>query len=141
MTPEVTIRSANMTDIDAVLQLWEYARSSAAATPDTPAGVAKLLEHAPDSLLVAQVDGQIVGSLIVGWDGWRGNMYRLAVLPPFRRNGIGRRLVNKANEQLRAKGAKRVTALVGTEDDVASSFWSAVDYPFDPHDVRHVRNL
>ena len=33
--------------------------------------------------------GAIVGALIAAWDGWRGNMYRLAVDKGHRREGIG----------------------------------------------------
>jgi ribosomal protein S18 acetylase RimI-like enzyme len=38
---------------------------------------------------VAEGDGEIVGALIAAWDGWRGNMYRLAVREGHRREGIG----------------------------------------------------
>jgi predicted MFS family arabinose efflux permease len=38
-----------------------------------------LLNADPEALLVAEVDGVVVGSLIAAWDGWRGSFYRLAV--------------------------------------------------------------
>jgi hypothetical protein len=40
-----------------------------------------LISEPAASLLVATIDNQIVGSVIGGWDGWRGNIYRLAVTP------------------------------------------------------------
>jgi ribosomal protein S18 acetylase RimI-like enzyme len=40
-----------------------------------------------------------VGTLVAAWDGWRGNMYRLAVLPEHRRAGIGRELVDAGYER------------------------------------------
>jgi hypothetical protein len=43
--------------------------------------VERLLEDGDGALLVAEADGRVVGAIVAGWDGWRGNMYRLAVLP------------------------------------------------------------
>ena len=42
--------------------------------------------------MVAESDQQIVGTVIAGWDGWRGSIYRLVVAPSHRRAGLGRRL-------------------------------------------------
>ena len=72
MTSAATIRAALAADIPQVLALWEEARSVAASTTDTPAGVHALIDHAPDALLVADLDGAIVGTVIAAWDGWRG---------------------------------------------------------------------
>jgi ribosomal protein S18 acetylase RimI-like enzyme len=135
----VTVRSARAEDLDAVLELWGGARSPHAVTEDTPERVAALL--ARDALLVAEVDGEIVGAVIAAFDGWRGNFYRLAVAPSCRRRGIGRRLVAAGEERLRALGAPRVTALVAFEDADARGFWAAVGYAADAEIGRMVRSL
>ena len=137
----VDIRAANTADIDAVLTVWAEARSAAARTPDDPQFVEQLLEHDPGALLVAEADGGVVGVLIAGWDGWRGNVYRLAVLPSHRRQGIGRRLVEAGHDRLRDQGARRVTALVGGEEGAAHGLWRAVGYQRDEFVHRFVRNL
>ena len=101
-----------------------------------------MLNETPSGLFVAEAaDGEIVGVLIAGWDGWRGNMYRLAVHPDHRRHGIGRRLVDAGEEHLRRPGTRRVTALVGYDDAVAAAFWDAAGYPVDEAIGRRVRNL
>jgi ribosomal protein S18 acetylase RimI-like enzyme len=135
------IRAATAADIDQVLAVWAEARSAAARTPDDPDLVAGLLERDPGALLVAESDGRVVGVLIAGWDGWRGNVYRLAVLPDHRRQGIARRLVDAGHERLRALGAHRVTALVGGEEGAAHGLWRAVGYQRDEFVHRFVRNL
>ena len=125
-----------------MLALWARARSEHATTADRAEDIERLLNDTPSALLVAEAEGgTIVGVLIAGWDGWRGNMYRLAVHPDYRRHGIGRRLVAVGEEHLRRLGTRRVTALVGYDDAVAAAFWDAAGYPVDREIGRRVRNL
>ena len=135
------IRAGTAADIDAVLAVWAEARSAAARTPDDPRMVEQLLERDPGALLVAESGGHVVGVLIAGWDGWRGNVYRLAVVPSHRRQGIARRLVEAGHDRLRGQGARRVTALVGGEEGAAHGLWRAVGYQRDEFVHRFVRNL
>jgi ribosomal protein S18 acetylase RimI-like enzyme len=137
----VEVRAATDADIDAVVAVWAEARSRAAQTPDDPAVVQQLLDRDPGALLVADSDGEVIGVLIAGWDGWRGNVYRLAVLPSHRREGIARELVDAGHERLRAQGARRVTALVGGEEGAAHRLWRALGYQRDEFVHRFVRNL
>ncbi|MDQ3700101.1 MAG: GNAT family N-acetyltransferase [Chloroflexota bacterium] len=135
------VRFADREDVDAVLDLWAWARSAAASTPDDVESVVRLVEHTQDAVLVAEHEGRVVGVLLAAWDGWRGNMYRLAVLPAYRRRGIARRLVEAGHESLRAKGARRVTALVAHEEVEATGLWRAAGYQLDEELSRFVRNL
>ena len=95
----------------------------------------------PAALLVAERDGETVGALIATWDGWRGNMYRLAVHDGHRRQGIGLALIQAGETYLRQRGARRVTALVAFDDREAGGFWAAAGYPPDEEIGRRVRNL
>lgn len=124
-----------------VLGLWEEARSGHASTADAPAAVARLVEDSPASLLVAEQDGRVVGAVIAAWDGWRGNLYRLAVREGHRRQGIALALIRAAESYLRECGARRITALVAYDDEAAGGFWEAAGYPWDREIGRRVRNL
>ena len=123
------------------MALWEQERSGHASSSDRVDEVERLVTDSPAALLVAERDGAIVGALIAAWDGWRGNMYRLAVRDGFRRQGVGVALVRAGEEYLRGRGALRVTALVAFEDDVAAGFWDAAGYPQDRQIGRRVRNI
>jgi ribosomal protein S18 acetylase RimI-like enzyme len=138
---DVIVRPAQADDIPGVLELWNRARSPAAVTPDDDQVLSRLMDHTADALLVAELDGEIVGALIAAWDGWRGNMYRLAVLPHLRRQGIATCLVEAGHEHLKSKGARRVTALVAHEEDDAVRVWKAMAYRPDEQISRFVRNL
>jgi ribosomal protein S18 acetylase RimI-like enzyme len=82
-----------------------------------------------------------VAALIAGWDGWRGNMYRLAVREGQRRKGIRLALTRAGEEYLRGRGVGRITALVAFDDEEAGAFWEAAGYPRDREIGRRVRNL
>jgi len=136
------VRTGQLDDAPAVLELWSLARSEHATTADQPGDIERLISESSSALFVAEADrGEIVGALLAGWDGWRGNMYRLAVHPAHRRGGIARRLLDAGEEYLRGLGARRVTALVAHDDGVAGAFWDSAGYPVDREIGRRVRNL
>jgi ribosomal protein S18 acetylase RimI-like enzyme len=138
----ITVRRCRVPDVPAVLDLWERARSDHASTPDRLGDVERLLAaESPAALLVAELEREIVGALIAAWDGWRGNMYRLAVRDGHRREGIGLALTHAGEDYLRSRGARRVTALVAFDDEAAAGFWDAAGYPQDRRIGRRVRNL
>ena len=136
----VVVRSATHADVDSVLEVWKEAAGPTALVDDVEA-VRRLLVAADGSLLLAHDNGRVVGTIIAGWDGWRGNLYRLAVLPARRSEGIGRRLVTEAEAALKGAGCQRVTALVHLELGDAAAFWDKVGYEHDSEVGRFVRNL
>lgn len=138
---DITVRRSGPGDVDAVLRLWSLARSQHASTPDRREDIEALVSGGPAALLVAQADKEVVGAIIAGWDGWRGNIYRLAVHKSYRRHGVGLSLTRAAENYFRDKGARRVTALVAFDDEDAGSFWDAAGYPKDEAISRRVRNI
>jgi len=137
----IAVRACRPREVSAVLELWQQARSEHASNVDGLEDVQRLLSRAAGSLLVADADGVIVGALIAAWDGWRGNMYRLAVRGGHRRRGIALALVRAGEEHLCGQGASRITALVAFEDEAAAAFWESAGYPQDREIGRRVRNL
>jgi ribosomal protein S18 acetylase RimI-like enzyme len=137
----IMVRDCRQEDVVSVLGLWARERSSHASALDRPEDVERLIDDSPAALLVAERDGEVVGALIAAWDGWRGNMYRLAVRQGCRREGIGIALTRAGEDYLRGHGARRVTALVAFEDEAAGAFWEAAGYPTDREIGRRVRNL
>lgn len=136
------VRTGRRDDAPAVIELWALSRSEHAVTADRARDIERLISETPSALFVAEADGgEIVGALLAAWDGWRGNMYRLAVHPAHRRQGIARTLLGAGEAHLRRLGARRVTALVAHDDAVASAFWDATGYPVDRDIGRRVRNL
>jgi ribosomal protein S18 acetylase RimI-like enzyme len=138
---DLIVRACRPRDVSAVLELWLQGRSEHATSDDRMEDVQRLIAERPGSLLVADRGGELLGALIAAWDGWRGSMYRLVVRLGHRRHGVGLALVRAGEEHLRRQGARRVTALVAYEDDVAAAFWESAGYPRDRVIGRRVRNL
>ena len=86
------------------------------------------IERDPEALLIAEVDGRLAGTLVVGWDGWRCHLYRLAVDPGRRRDGIGRALITAAENRIRSLGGTRIDAMVLDDNPGAHAIWAAGGY-------------
>jgi ribosomal protein S18 acetylase RimI-like enzyme len=134
------LRAGTPADVEAVLALWKRAEAGPSST-ESADDVRWLLERDPDALLLAEAGGEIVGSLIVGWDGWRGTFYRLAVDPAQRRRGLATRMVQAGEERLRSLGAKRLNAIVESEEADAMAFWAAAGYELQTARSRFVKNI
>ena len=137
----LALRDARPEDESAVLALWRaaYEASSVRSTrEDIPA----LLSHGGSArLLLAEIDGRLAATLIATFDGWRGNMYRLAVHPDYQRRGVARRLVDEAHAWLKTLGCKRITALVEGGHDYATGFWESAGYRHDAGMRRYSKKL
>jgi ribosomal protein S18 acetylase RimI-like enzyme len=121
--------------------MWQAAGVTPPSVSDSIEGLTRLFREPAALLLVATIDDPIVGLVIGGWDGWRGNRYRLAVLPEHQRKGIARRLVKEISSEPFAKGATRVAALVEHEHLWAIDFLDSISdlgYERDPKFARYI---
>lgn len=124
----VAIRRGRRQDVEALLEFWVEAGENHGRPADRAVLVETLLSRDPDSLIVAESGGSIVGTVIAGWDGWRAHLYRLAVAPSHRGRGIARLLVQHAEARLRGLGAIRFDAMVLTSNATGAAAWEAMDY-------------
>jgi ribosomal protein S18 acetylase RimI-like enzyme len=125
---EVAIRSFRETDRPQLVQLW-----SAEFADDPPRNApARMIDGAlavrPESLLVAEIDGALVGAVIAGFDGVRGWIYHLAVAPAHRRRGIATRLMRGAEAALRARGCSKINLQVRPTNESVVAFYRALGY-------------
>src|SRR5438270_13454253 len=128
----MTIRAADQSDARALLALWREADAEPTHTDDVDS-LTRLIRHNPWALIIAEEGGQIVGSVIAGWDGWRGSIYRLAGSPGRRRRAIGTHLLREAERLLVDSGATRLQAIVVESDNPAIAFWRGSGWEQQPH--------
>lgn len=137
----VDLRPATLHDIPEVLAFWKRAAEDSHRPADSALALERLIERDHSALLLAEVDGRVVGSVIAGWDGWRCHLYRLAVDPGSRRQGIGSALVARAEERFAAFGGSRADAMVLDGNDSAHAAWAAAGYARQPEWSRWVKGL
>jgi ribosomal protein S18 acetylase RimI-like enzyme len=134
------IRTAELSDAADVLAFWKAAAEGTSVSDDE-AGVRGLVTRDPGALLLAEADGLLVGSVIAGYDGWRCSLYRLAVLPSHRRQGIATALLDAAEQRFVALGGRRGDAMVLEANERAQQAWSAAGYHREDHWRRWVKPL
>jgi RimJ/RimL family protein N-acetyltransferase len=122
------IREFILSEYDDVAELWRAAELPPRPLFDNRTEIAKKLRRDPDLFLVALEGGRIVGTVIGGWDGRRGWIYRMAVHPDCQRRGIGRALMAEVEGRLRSKGALAINAVYNETNVAASSFYEAIGY-------------
>lgn len=140
MTDEIHIRQCREDESQAVLDLWQQADAVVSPT-DTLEQVRVAVNHTAVSFLVAESGGRITGTVIGTFDGWRGEIYRLAVLPEFRRRGVARMLVEAAEKWMAQQGCQRITALVEKDHPWATGFWDAAGYQWHESMIRYFRDI
>jgi ribosomal protein S18 acetylase RimI-like enzyme len=121
------IRAATPDDLDAVLAFWKVAAEGTSISDDRD-GVERLIARDPEALILAEQNGELAGTVIAGFDGWRCHLYRLAVHPERRRLGIGSALLAAAEERFVRLGGRRGDAMVLQRNETAHHAWRAAGY-------------
>ena len=111
-------------DYAQTLKLWESIDVGMhVGRSDTPDEIQKKLERDPDLFLVAEINEEIVGTAIGGYDGRRGMIYHLAVHENLREKGVGEVLLNEVEKRLQAKGCVKCYLLVFADNERAVQFY------------------
>ncbi|CAL9358164.1 MULTISPECIES: GNAT family N-acetyltransferase [unclassified Streptomyces] len=138
---DLRIRAAGPADVDAVLAFWKLAAEGTSISDDRD-GVERLVARDPGALLLAESgDGELAGTVIAGFDGWRCHLYRLAVHPLRRRRGVGTALLAAAEERFTRLGGRRADAMVLDRNTSAHPAWRAAGYAPEPQWSRWVKPL
>lgn len=133
----VTTRLVTIEDYDKIFALWnstEQTKRALNPVDDSREGIARYLKRNPTTCFLAlSKDGsgdapEVIGVILTGHDGRRGIIHHMCVHPSFRRQGIARMLVQKAEEALKAEGINKIFGLVFKDNDPANAFWENQGY-------------
>ncbi|HIK89901.1 MAG TPA: GNAT family N-acetyltransferase [Dehalococcoidia bacterium] len=86
------------------------------------------LDHNAELFITVWDNDKLIGTVLAAWDGGRAHFARLTVNPEYRRQGIGRELVNRSEKLLKQRGAKRVSADILRDSPGAIDFWKSVGF-------------
>ena len=123
----IDIRQFRCEDYDRAVEIWQQA-GLAVRPGDDKASIIRTLERNPGLFLVAIRGDEIIGTAIGTFDGRRGHLYHLAVLPAFQGQGIGRRLIAEIGQRLAALGCPQLNLSVNLDNTAALAFYEKLGF-------------
>lgn len=124
------IRPYEPEDEQAVIVLWQ--RCNLTRPWNNPRlDIARKLHVDPDLFLVGETEGQIVATVMGGYEGHRGWINYLAVAPEYRGRGWGRQIMTAVEERLRASGCPKINLQVRADNLDAIHFYERIGFTQD----------
>jgi ribosomal protein S18 acetylase RimI-like enzyme len=126
----ITVRKMSIRDYAEVAALWAGIPGLGVhlADADSRDCIKRYLARNRGMSFVAKHKGLLIGTVLCGHDGRRGILYHLAVLPQYRRQGIGRNLVNHCLKALARLGIGKCYIFVFSSNTKARSFWKRIGW-------------
>jgi ribosomal protein S18 acetylase RimI-like enzyme len=128
LNDDLTIRPFGPEDEAAVAGLWTAVFGYGAAHNQPTPDVRRKLALQPELFFVALVGGRLAGTVMGGYDGHRGWIYRLAVAGEDRRRGIGTALMRHVERALADLGCPKVNLQVMGSNREAVGFYTKLGY-------------
>jgi ribosomal protein S18 acetylase RimI-like enzyme len=111
-----------------VVELWKRVFGYATAHNAPNFAIEKKLAVRDGLFFVAEVGEKVVGTIMAGYDGHRGWIYSLAVLPEYRNRGLGTELMQHAEEQLKLLGCPKINLQILSGNDSVQAFYQKLGY-------------
>lgn len=126
------IRPIEDADIDRVVQLWlDCDLTRPWNDPRADIALARR-SGAADVLVAAELDGRIVATAMVGNDGHRGWLYYVAVAPDRQKTGLGKRIVEAAEDWMRQRGVEKAQLIIRDTNVKVRAFYEKLGYGVQP---------
>lgn len=124
------IRPYRPGDESAVIQLW---RECGLVVPqnDPARDIARKLRVHPELFLVGQVSGIVAATVMAGYEGHRGWINYLAVAPNQRERGLGRKIMQAAEDRLRSQGCAKINLQVRSSNAEVIEFYRRIGFTVD----------
>lgn len=126
--PDISIRPYKAQDEEAVVELWKT------CFPDDPPWnqprdvIRRKMTVQPELLFVALVGDQVVGTVLAGYDGFRGWVNKVATHPSHQRKGIASQLMRAAESALADMGCPKLNLQVRAENASVVEFYKDAGY-------------
>ncbi|UCE27735.1 MAG: GNAT family acetyltransferase [Candidatus Coatesbacteria bacterium] len=128
MERTVNIRPYEESDEETVCRLWREVFSDDPPWNVPEEDIRRKKEVQPELFFIAEVEGEVVGTAVTGYDGHRGWVYCVAVAPAYRREGVGRALMDRVERDLAQIGCHKLNLQVRSGNDDAVEFYGKLGY-------------
>mgnify|MGYP004000451693 FL=1 len=129
------IRPFENDDLEKVIALWTECGLDVNPLNDPAQDISLCLESGHGTVLVGELGGNLVATVMVGHDGHRGWYYYLATSPNHQLQGLGRQIVTAAEDWLTVRNLPKVELLVRDINMVAKAFYEKLGYVQEPVQV------
>jgi ribosomal protein S18 acetylase RimI-like enzyme len=124
------IRTFEAKDQESVVKLW-HACNLIVPWNDPYKDIQRKLQVGPDLFIVGEIAGDIVATVMGGYEGHRGWINYLAVAPAHQRKGYGRQLVAFVESRIKQKGCPKINLQVRQTNTDVIKFYEAIGYKND----------
>ena len=111
----------------ALIELWKKCNLIVPQN-DPLEDIQNKIEFQPDMFLIALLNGKLIGSVMVGYEGHRGWLNYLAVSPDYQNRGYGRKLVEKAIAELQKLGCLKLNVQIRESNTSAVRFYERLGF-------------
>jgi len=124
------IRPFDPNDEESVIRLWT-ACGLVVPWNNPHRDIQRKLKIQPEMFLVACSDGQIIATVMAGYDGHRGWINYLAVHPQHQHSGIGKLMMDEAESRLRSAGCPKINLQVRSKNALVIEFYERIGFKTD----------
>ena len=127
---KTAIRPFRLSDQGAVVGVW---RACGLTHPnnDPRQDIARKMKVDPEMFLVCEIDGKIIGAVMVGYEGHRGWINYLGVLPEYQGQGLGRELMDRAEAMLVERGCAKINLQIRATNTRVIQFYEGIGFKVD----------
>jgi hypothetical protein len=125
---EATVRPFQLADREAVVELWRMVFPDESGWNEPDGVIHRKSSVQPELFFVCECSGELVGSVLAGFDGVRGWVHHLAVHPSFRRRGLATRLMGSAEQALGDLGCPKLNLQVRAINAGVVDFYQSLGY-------------
>ena len=131
MKEDLHIRSARDADIPHLVDLWKVC-DLVRPWNDPEKDIAFARRKPESDVLVGELDGELVASVMVGHDGHRGIVYYVSVAPHCQGKGFGHAIMKEAEEWLRQRDVWKMNLLIRQGNEKVQAFYESLGYEVEP---------
>jgi len=124
------IRTYTPKDEVKVIQLWS---SCGLVVPQNSPikDIRRKLKVNPEWFLVGEIEEKLISTCMAGYDGHRGWIYYLAVLPDYQNRGLAKQIMMQAEKLLKEAGCPKINLQIRTTNTKVIEFYKNIGFSSD----------
>ena len=131
---EINYRLFSSKDKQSVIELWETC-NLIVSWNDPEKDILRKLSVRDDLFILAEINKKIIATAMGGYDGHRGYIYYLAVLPEFQKKGVGSKILSVVEKKLLKIGCPKINLFVRNTNIQVKSFYKKNQYTFQESEI------